>query len=442
MRGFVLAGTRSGIGKTTVSMGLMTAFKDVSPFKVGPDYIDPSFHKFVTGNKSYNLDLFLMGEDGVKYSFERHSKGISIVEGVMGLYDGLGNSLDNCSTAHLSRVLNLPVILVVDAVGKSTSIAAEVLGYKNLDPRVNIAGVIINRVNSEKLYDMLKEAIEDHTKIPCLGYLKKDENLGISSRHLGLLQADEVEDLKEKKEILKKEIEKTIDLKKIEEIANTGKPVKSIDIFKNIENLYQGLKVGVARDRAFSFYYEDNLELLQRMGIELVEFSPIKDKNVPKVDLLYFGGGYPENYLEELSNNTEFKTSLKEFHTSGGYIYGECGGFMYLSQGIKTLDEKFYPMGQLIDCSVKMTGRLFISRFGYVDVNYGELDGKAHEFHYSTIDEVGSDERVFKLKKSDGREWLCGYKNRNLIAGYPHLHFFKNLDILKQILEGAKKCHI
>lgn len=442
MRGFVLAGTRSGIGKTTVSMGLMTAFKDVSPFKVGPDYIDPSFHKFVTGNKSYNLDLFLMGEDGVKYSFERHSKGISIVEGVMGLYDGLGNSLDNCSTAHLSRVLNLPVVLVVDAVGKSTSIAAEVLGYKNLDPRVNIAGVIINRVNSEKLYDMLKEAIEDHTKIPCLGYLKKDENLGISSRHLGLLQADEVEDLKEKKEILKKEIEKTIDLKKIEEIANTGKPVESVDIFKNIENLYQGLKVGVARDRAFSFYYEDNLELLQRMGIELVEFSPIKDKNVPKVDLLYFGGGYPENHLEELSNNTEFKTSLKEFHTSSGYIYGECGGFMYLSQGIKTLDEKFYPMGQLIDCSVKMTGRLFISRFGYVDVNYGKLGGKAHEFHYSTIDEVGSDERVFKLKKSDGREWLCGYKNRNLIAGYPHLHFFKNLDILKQILEGAKKCHI
>lgn len=442
MKGFVLAGTRSGIGKTTVSMGLMATFEDVAPFKVGPDYIDPSFHKFITGNKSYNLDLFLMGEEGVKYSFEKHSKEISIVEGVMGLYDGLGNSLDNYSTAHLSRVLNLPVILVVDAAGKSTSIAAEVLGYKSLDPRVNIAGVIINKVNSEKLYEMLKDAIENYTGISCLGYLKKDENLGISSRHLGLLQADEVEDLKEKKEILKEEIKKTIDLKKIEEIANLQKSEKNVDIFKDIENLYVGLKVGVAKDKAFSFYYEDNLELLQRMGIELVEFSPIKDKKIPEVDLLYFGGGYPENYLEDLSNNKEFLNSLKEFHESGGHIYGECGGFMYLSQGIKTLEEKSYSMAQLIDCNVRMTGRLFISRFGYVDVSFGELNGKAHEFHYSTIDEMGSDERVFKLRKSDGREWLCGYKNKNLIAGYPHLHFFKNLDILKQMLEGAKKCHI
>lgn len=442
MKGFVLAGTRSGIGKTTVSMGLMAVFEDVAPFKVGPDYIDPSFHKFITGNKSYNLDLFLMGEDGVKYSFEKHRKEISIVEGVMGLYDGLGNSLDNYSTAHLSRVLNLPVILVVDAAGKSTSIAAEILGYKNLDARVNIAGVIINKVNNEKLYEMLKEAIENYTGITCLGYLKKDENLGISSRHLGLLQADEVEDLKEKKEILKEEIRKTIDLKRIEEIANLEKSEKNIDIFKNIENLYQGLKVGVARDRAFSFYYEDNLELLQRMGIEIIEFSPIKDKKIPEVDMLYFGGGYPENYLEELSNNKEFLNALKCFYESGGYIYGECGGFMYLSQGIKTLDGKNYPMAQLLDCSIKMTGRLFASRFGYVDITFDNLEGKAHEFHYSTIDEVGSDERVFKVKKSDGREWLCGYKNKNLIAGYPHLHFFKNLEILKQILEGVKKCHI
>ncbi len=442
MKGFVLAGTKSGIGKTTISMGLMAVFEDVAPFKVGPDYIDPSFHKFITGNKSYNLDLFLMGEDGVKYSFEKHSKKISIVEGVMGLYDGLGNSLDNYSTAHLSRVLNLPVILVVDAAGKSTSIAAEVLGYKNLDPRVNIAGVIINKVNSEKLYEMLKDAIENYAGIPCLGYLKKDENLGISSRHLGLLQADEVEDLKDKKEILKEEIKKTIDLKKIEDIARLKKSEKNIDIFKNIENLYLGLKVGVAKDKAFSFYYEDNLELLQRMGIELIEFSPIKDKQIPEVDLLYFGGGYPENYLEELSSNREFLDSLREFHRSGGHIYGECGGFMYLSQGIKTLDEKSYSMVQLIDCSVKMTGKLFISRFGYVDISFGALSGKAHEFHYSSIDKTGYDERVFKITKFDGREWLCGYKNKNLIAGYPHLHFFKNLDILKQMLEGAKRWRI
>ncbi|MGL4997866.1 MAG: cobyrinate a,c-diamide synthase [Cetobacterium sp.] len=439
MKGFVLAGTKSGIGKTTVSMALMSVFEDVSPFKVGPDYIDPSFHKFITNNSSYNLDLFLMGEDGVKYSFNKHKKKFSIVEGVMGLYDGLQNSLDNYSTAHLSRVLNLPVILVVDAAGKSTSVAAEVLGYQLLDPRVKIAGVIINKVTSEKLYYMLKDAIETYTSIPCLGYLKKDENLAISSRHLGLLRADEVQDLKEKKLVLKKEIEKTVDLKKLEEIAEMNETSEFLDIFKSFENQYSGMKIGVAKDSAFSFYYEDNLELLKRMGIEIVEFSPLQDKKIPAVDLLYFGGGYPENYCKELSENTSFKESLFQYHKDGGYIYAECGGFMYLTKGIKTLAGDFYPMANLVDATIKMTERLFISRFGYIDLEYGDLSGRAHEFHYSTIDSIGSDKRVFKLKKADGREWLCGYKNKNLIAGYPHLHFFKNHDILISILEGAKK---
>ncbi len=441
MKGFVLAGTRSGIGKTTISMGLMSAFEDVSPFKVGPDYIDPSFHKFVTGNKSYNLDLFLMGKEGVEYSFYKHSKQISIVEGVMGLYDGLGNDLDNFSTAHLSRVLNLPVILVVDSGGKSTSIAAEILGYKLLDPKVNIAGVIINKVNSEKLYFMLKEAIEKYTGIPCVGYLKNDEKLAISSRHLGLLQAEEIEDLEEKKSILKEEIKRTIDLKKIFEIATNVSLKKEQDLFSEFENKYRGLKVGVAKDSAFSFYYEDNIELLQKMGIEILEFSPIKDKKVPDVDLLYFGGGYPENYLSELSENILFIDSLKSYHEKGGFIYGECGGFMYLSSAIKDLSEQRYTMANILDCDVKMTGKLFIKRFGYVDVEWGDLKGKAHEFHYSTIDNQGLDERVFRVIKQDGREWMCGYKNKNLIAGYPHIHFFKSLDIILEILEGVRRCH-
>lgn len=437
MKGFLLAGTRSGIGKTTVSMGLMSAFENVSPFKVGPDYIDPSFHEFVTGNRSYNLDQFLMGEEGVKYSFYSHHKGISIVEGVMGLYDGLGNDLDNFSSAHLSKVLSLPVILVVDAVGKSTSVAAEVLGYKMLDPDVNIAGVIINRVGSEKLYEMLKEAIETHTGIKCYGYVKKDESLNISSRHLGLLQADEVQGLREKIELLKEEIRKTVDLAGIYEIANTvEKDYRSI--LDRYTDKFKGLKMGIARDSAFSFYYKDNLEFLEKMGIDLIEFSPMRDKKVPDVDLLYFGGGYPENYAKELSENREFIISLKEFHKNGGHIYGECGGFMYLSQGIKDLDLGFYPMAEIFDCSVKMGKGLEISRFGYVDVTYENLMGKAHEFHYSRIDDVGKDLQKFRLKKSDGREWSCGYKNRNAIAGYPHLHFFGSIDIIVSILEGVR----
>ena len=211
MKGFVIGGVSSGIGKTTVSMGLMSLFESVSPFKIGPDYIDTTFHQFVTGNKSYNLDLFMMGEEGVKYSFYKHHKGISIVEGVMGLYDGIDHSLDNNSTAHLARVLDLPVILIVNGGGKSTSIAAEILGYKMLDRRVNIAGVIISKT-TEAMYNHYKEAIEKYTGIECIGYLPKDETLAVSSRHLGLLQAYEIDDLKEKTQKLKEILEKTIDV--------------------------------------------------------------------------------------------------------------------------------------------------------------------------------------------------------------------------------------
>ena len=220
MKAFMLAGVSSGIGKTTISMALMSAFNNVSPFKVGPDYIDPGFHEFITGNKSYNLDIFMMGEQGVKYSFYKHHKGISIIEGVMGLYDGMDNSLDNNSSAHIARFLGIPVILVLDGVGKSTSIAAQVLGYKMLDPRVNIAGVIINKVSSAKTYAIFKEAIEKYTGVKCLGFVEKNDKLNISSRHLGLLQANEVEDLREKLYVLRNHVLQNIDLKEIEKIAS------------------------------------------------------------------------------------------------------------------------------------------------------------------------------------------------------------------------------
>lgn len=433
MRGFVLAGTRSGIGKTTLSMGLMACFENVSPFKVGPDYIDPSFHRYVTGNPSYNLDLFLMGEEGVKYSFYRHQKDISIVEGVMGLYDGLGNSLENCSTAHLSKVLNLPVILVVDAIGKSTSIAAEVLGYKNFDPKVKIKGVIINRVASEKLYMQLKECIENYAGIECLGYLKRDEKLGITSRHLGLLQADEVKDLDEKLENLKEELRKTVNLERILEISKLEKLEYNEKLFDKYIDIYKDKKIGIAKDSAFSFYYQDNIELLEKMGMKIEYFSPLKDKKVPEVDILYFGGGYPEIYAKELSKNKEFISSLKEF-SKKNRVFGECGGFMYLSESIE-YNGKEYEMAGIFDSKIKMLNRLCISRFGYVDIEYKGKKGKAHEFHYSDISFEGIDKREYKVSKMDGREWKCGYSKDMALAGYPHIHFYKSMDIIKEILD-------
>ena len=352
MKAFMLAGVSSGIGKTTISMALMSAFNNVSPFKVGPDYIDPGFHEFITGNKSYNLDIFMMGEQGVKYSFYKHHKNISIVEGVMGLYDGMDNSLDNNSSAHIARFLGIPVILVLDGVGKSTSIAAQVLGYKMLDPRVNIAGVIINKVSSAKTYAIFKEAIEKYTGVKCLGFVEKNDKLNISSRHLGLLQANEVEDLREKLYVLKNQVLENIDLKEIEKIAteqtrifNENKDEIVPPLYLSyLKDRYVGKTIAIAQDSAFSFYYNDNIEFLEYMGFKLRYFSHIKDNKVPECDAIYLGGGYPENFAEELSNNKEMIESIKENYEQGKTILAECGGFMYLSNGIEQTDGKIFKM--------------------------------------------------------------------------------------------------
>ena len=434
MKGFMIAGVSSGIGKTTISMGLMSLFENVSPFKVGPDYIDTTFHQFVTGNKSYNLDLFMMGEEGVKYSFYKHHKGISIVEGVMGLYDGIDHSLDNNSSAHLARVLDLPVILIVSGGGKSTSIAAEVLGYKMLDSRVKIASVIINRT-TEAMYKHYKEAIEKYTGVECIGYLPKDESLSVSSRHLGLLQAEEIDGLREKSKHLKEILQKTIDVERLLEIAELGEKDGIKNPFEELKDKYKGLKVGIAKDKAFSFYYNDNLELMEDLGMELIPFSPMSDKEIPEVDLLYFGGGYPENYAKELSSNIEMIESIREFHNRGGKIYGECGGFMYLTSGIKLLDGKYFPMCDIIKCSVEMRDRLDISRFGYISLYDNEkFLGRGHEFHYSKIYDIKDDSREYRAIKPNGKEWACVFKEKNCRAGYPHIHFFKSLKYLEEIL--------
>lgn len=434
MKGFMIAGVSSGIGKTTVSMGLMSLFENVSPFKVGPDYIDPGFHQFVTGNRSYNLDIFMMGEEGVKYSFYKHHKDISIVEGVMGLYDGLEHTLDNNSSAHISRVLNLPVILIVNGGGKSTSIAAEVLGYKMLDTRVKIAGVIINKT-SEAMYKHYKEAIEKFAEVECIGYLPKDETLSVSSRHLGLLQAEEIDDLKDKAKKLREILQKTIDVKRLLEIAELGERKEVKSPFEKFKNIYKGVKVGVARDKAFSFYYNDNLELMEDLGMELIPFSPMLDKKIPDVDLLYFGGGYPENYAKELADNISMLESIRSYYKDGGKIYGECGGFMYLSSGIKLLDESFFPMCNIIKCRVEMRDKLDISRFGYFSLYEDDkLIGRGHEFHYSKVYKVENETREYRAVKPNGKEWACVFREKNCRAGYPHIHFFKSLDYLEDLI--------
>ncbi|MGL5123305.1 MAG: cobyrinate a,c-diamide synthase [Fusobacteriaceae bacterium] len=437
-KGFILSGVSSGIGKTTISIGLMNIFKNVSAFKSGPDFIDPTFHSFVTKNNSYNLDLFIMGDSGVKYSLYNHLRDFNIIEGAMGLYDGIDNSLDNYSVAHLSRVLEMPVILVVDGGGKGTSIASQVLGYKLFDPRVNIIGVIINKVNSEKTYNLYKEAIEKYTGIKSLGYLSKNEEFNIESRHLGLLRANEVMELEIKVQKISEELKKNVDIKFIEKECSF-EIEKPEDIFEIYRDKYKGIKMGIAKDRAFSFYYNDNLELLKKMGIELKYFSPLIDKEVPDVDFLYFGGGYPENYLEELSLNKNMLQSIEVFYKKNKTILGECGGFMYLSQGIENLNGEFFKLCSILDCEIKMFNRLDISRFGYINILYNGLKGKGHEFHYSKISKSGDMDKKYEVYKKDGRHWSCGYSSKKILAGYPHLHFFKSIDILEALLKGVEK---
>ena len=459
MKKLLISGTMSGSGKTTVSSILMSALENVAPFKIGPDYIDPGYHELFTGNRSYNLDAFMHDAQTLKNIFEINSigKDISIVEGVMGLYDGLGHEKDNCSTAHVARILDIPVILVVNAKGISTSIAAEILGFKLFDENVRIKGVILNNVSSEKLYLNLKKAIERYTGIECVGYIPRDERLSSESRHLGLKQASEItssKEIQERREIFKKVGTKSLNLDRIMEIANNFETDVKIEDFKGIGKLkdkYVGKKIAVAKDGAFSFYYNSNMDLIRYCGFEIVEFSPVKDAKVPEdVFLIYLGGGYPELYAKELSENRSMMESIRDAHAKGVKIYAECGGFIYLTRRLKLLNDEEYDFVGIFDMEISMKDRLNIGRFGYIDIECEkrESEGKilktrGHEFHYSEITEnneiVGDEDRgctyFYNITKNDGRSWKCGYRKKSTLAGYPHISFLSNLEFYRYIVE-------
>ncbi len=449
MKKILITGTNSGSGKTTVSSILMASLDKVAPFKVGPDYIDPSYHELFTGNKSYNLDAFMFDEKILKLLFNKNSQGkeISIVEGVMGLYDGLGHEKDNFSTAHLSRILDLPIILVVNAKGISTSIAAEVLGFKEFDKNVNIKGVILNNVSSQKLYLTLKDAIERFTGIECVGYIPKNEKLTVESRHLGLKQAFELnatQELEEKRELFRKIGQECLDLERIKEIASEFEPVFSMDDIENIKalkNKYKGKKIAVAKDGAFSFYYHSNFDLFKYSGLEIVEFSPVNDEKVPDgVDIIYLGGGYPELYIKQLSQNKSMIESIKKAFENNVKIYAECGGFIYLTKGITDLDGTKSNYVGLFDIEIGMRNKLNIGRFGYINIEMDKGNGekiltKGHEFHYSEIKENNGEKAVYEISKIDGRKWECGYKKKSALAGYPHINFFSNVELFEYIVE-------
>ncbi|RBP41554.1 cobyrinate a,c-diamide synthase [Garciella nitratireducens] len=451
MNGVMIAATSSGVGKTTLSLGLMAAFEKrglkVQPFKVGPDYIDPEFHKLVTQKPSYNLDSWMLEEDILKFLFYKNMdhKDIAIIEGVMGLYDGIGAERQACgSSAQISKILEIPVILVIDGSSMSSSAAAIVLGYQLYDPKVKIQGIIINKVSGQAHYDLLKEAIERDTHIKCLGYLPKDLNLSLNSRHLGLVPVEEIKNFKEKIDRLVIYIEKYIDLEEILKLSQWK--TSFVEIRRDDKTSYikyaQGLRLGILKDKAFHFYYQDNIDLLRDIGVELKWISPLKEKKLPKdLDGLYLGGGFPEIFAKELEENQSFRESVYHDLESGLPAYGECGGLMYLTQKIQDLEGKDYEMVGFFPTKSIMTKRL--QHFGYVEVEtQNGLKIKAHEFHHSKIVENKYLSYCYQVrKKRKGKiikEWKCGITKKNVLAAYPHIHFYSNIEFLKKFLKICK----
>ena len=378
----------------------------------------------------------------LRFLFKKHAagNGISVLEGMMGLYDGLGYGKDNFSAAHISRVLDTPVILVADGKKISTSIAAQIMGYQRFDPRVKICGVIINRV-SGGLYAHLKEAVEMHTGIPCVGYLPEEEKIAISERHLGLMQAQEVSGLEEKIRRLKETAAKTIDIEKIISMSKSSEVCMAGDKDYAVTGLFDDIKVGVAKDKAFSFYYMDNIHLMEKAGMEIEYFSPVNDDTLPDADCLYLAGGYPEVYANKLSENAKMLDGIRKFSERGGLIYAECGGMMYLSSAVIDIDGNDYEMASVFQHKVVMKDRLNIKRFGYIDLTTADGDSlRAHEFHYSDLAGLVGDEKYyFDISKPEkNRVWKCGFMKNNTIAGYPHIHFYSNMEFFKSLFAKTR----
>lgn len=442
MNRVLFAAPKSGSGKTLISCGIMREFinsgKKVSAFKCGPDYIDPMFHR-VIGAKSGNLDTFFCDENTVRYLLSEGTEGsdITLIEGAMGYYDGLGGISVEASAYDVARVTKTPVILIVDCKGTSVSAVAQIKGFLEYKEESYIKGVILNRI-SPMLYSEIKQLIENEIGITVLGYVPEIKEISLESRHLGLVMPQEIDGLKEKINTLADTISQTVDL---DGIMKLGEKAENIEISNiAIPTVTKTVRIGVALDEAFCFYYQENLKLIEKMGGEITYFSPLKDEKLPKeLNGIIFGGGYPELFAKELSANKSMIESVKNALENKIPCIAECGGFMYLQNSIEDKGGEIYPMVGFLNGDGFRTDKL--TRFGYITLktNFATIFGetgtemKGHEFHYWDSSENGN--ACTAVKPNRNRSWQCVYADKNIFAGFPHLYFYSNISAAFKFIE-------
>lgn len=424
----MISAAGSSSGKTTVMMALVSALtkqgKKVQCFKTGPDYIDPMFHETASGRKSFHADAFFSDSDTIRNIMGSVSEDadIAVTEGAMGYYDGIG-STSEASAFSTASLTSTPVILVVNPQGMGISCAALIKGFRDFRDNSLIRGVILNRIKPA-MYSYYRDMIEKETGLTVAGYLPDMRDTELKSRHLGLITAGETENIAAVVNELGNQACETIDTGLIFKIASDAPEFSYAPFFTESGRKY---RLGIARDRAFCFYYEENLKMLENAGAEPVYFSPLGDSRLPDdIDGIYFGGGYPELHAAELGGNQSFKASLRQAVNAGIPVFAECGGFMYLQEGIYDRDGSFHSMAGILPGTVSMADRLV--RFGYITLECEEDNVlckkgaklKAHEFHYSDSTENGSS---FTARKPGGREWKAVVCKENITAGYPHIYF-------------------
>lgn len=445
----MIAAAKSGSGKTTITCALLQLLKNmgqkVVSYKCGPDYIDPMFHQKAIDIPSKNLDTFFTGEEETRKLFlmDRGEEDFAVLEGVMGLFDGLGGIREEGSSYHLAKVTKTPIMLVVDAKGMGRSVIPLIAGFLNYDKEHLIKGVILNRM-SKSYYEILKPLIEEELGITVVGYFPEQKQFRIESRHLGLMLPQELVDVKKKLQEASGELQKTVSLGHILKIAGEASELEACGLIslESKNSVSECPIIAVARDEAFCFYYEDNLRLLQEYGAKLKFFSPIHDEGLPEGSCgILLGGGYPELHGAELSSNRNMLSSIKEAMESGIPVVAECGGFMYLHNKIIDKENQSYPMVGAINAECHYTGKLV--RFGYIelqekDANFlpeGEMI-RGHEFHY--FDSQQNGENCVATKPVTGRNYPCVISKENCWLGFPHLYYPSNPAFAEHFVERAK----